>query len=99
MMIRLQPDDMSSKGGVLLEKVVLITGGTSGIGLNTARVLSEKGCRVYEFSRREKGTDAAIHIQADVTDEPQLQRAVQKRQKPPIRTILIRESPIPKMKA
>ena len=77
MMIRLQPDDMSSKGGVLLEKVVLITGGTSGIGLNTARVLSEKGCRVYEFSRREKGTDAAIHIQADVTDELQVQRAVQ----------------------
>ncbi|MBR4548329.1 MAG: SDR family oxidoreductase [Oscillospiraceae bacterium] len=59
-----------------MEKVVIVTGGTSGIGLNTARILSEKGCRVYEFSRRESGTDAAVHIQADVTDEAQVRRAV-----------------------
>ena len=60
-----------------MEKVIIVTGGTSGIGLNTARILSEKGCRVYEFSRRENGTDAAIHIQADVTDEEQIRRAVE----------------------
>ena len=60
-----------------MEKVIIVTGGTSGIGLNTARILSEKGCRVYEFSRRESGTDAAIHIQADVTDEAQVQKAVE----------------------
>lgn len=59
-----------------MEKIVIITGGTSGIGLNTARILTEKGCRVYELSRRETGTDAAIHIQADVTDEAQVQKAV-----------------------
>ena len=60
-----------------MNKVVLITGGTSGIGLNAARCLSAKCCRVYELSRRETGTDAAIHIQADVTDEKQVQAAVQ----------------------
>ena len=60
-----------------MEKVIIVTGGTSGIGLNTARILSEKGCRVYEFSRRENGTDAAIHIQTDVTDEEQIRRAVE----------------------
>ena len=40
-----------------MEKVVIVTGGTSGIGLNTARILEEKGCRVYEFRRmlRTKG--------------------------------------------
>ena len=32
-----------------MEKVIVITGGTSGIGLQAARVLSQKGCRVYDF--------------------------------------------------
>ena len=60
-----------------MEKVIVITGGTSGIGLQAARVLSQKGCRVYELSRRENGTDAAIHIQTDVTDEVQIRRAIE----------------------
>ena len=60
-----------------MNKVIIITGGTSGIGLNTARLLTEQGCRVYEFSRREEGTSAAIHIVADVTDEQQVNHAVQ----------------------
>ena len=60
-----------------MNKVVIITGGTSGIGLNAARALANQGCRVYEFSRREDGTEAAIHIQADVTDDEQIRNAVQ----------------------
>ena len=60
-----------------MDKVVLITGGTSGIGLYTARALAAEGCRVYELSRREEGTDAAVHIRADVTDEEQVQSALQ----------------------
>ena len=61
-----------------MNKVVIITGGTSGIGLHTARLLTKQGCRVYEFSRREDGTDAATHIIADVTDEQQVNNSVQK---------------------
>ena len=53
-----------------MEKVIIVTGGTSGIGLNTARILAEKGCRVYEFSRRDAGVWPGVtHVRADVTDE------------------------------
>ncbi len=58
------------------DKVVIITGGTSGIGLNAARALTRQGCRVYELSRRPTGTDAAVHIQADVTDGEQVRCAI-----------------------
>lgn len=58
------------------QKIALITGGTSGIGLATARALGQKGYRVYECSRRADGTDAAIHLQADVTKQEQVDHAV-----------------------
>ena len=60
-----------------MEKVIIVTGGTSGIGVNTARILAEKGCRVYEFSRRDTGVYPKVtHVQADVTDEAQVNAAV-----------------------
>ena len=60
-----------------MEKVIIVTGGTSGIGLNTARILAEKGCRVYEFSRRDTGVWPSVtHVRADVTDEAQVDAAV-----------------------
>ena len=37
------------------EKVCIITGGTSGIGLATANAMREAGYTVYELIRREKG--------------------------------------------
>ena len=33
------------------KQVVLLTGGSSGIGLCTAKALLEQGCRVYILSR------------------------------------------------
>lgn len=60
-----------------MEKVVVITGGTSGIGLETGRALADQGCVVYELSRRESGVDPRIHhVQADMTKEDQVQDAV-----------------------
>ena len=59
-----------------MSKVCIITGGTSGIGLATARAMHDAGYRVYELSRREAGTDCAVHIQADVTKEDTLRAAV-----------------------
>ena len=60
-----------------MEKVILITGGTSGIGLHAAKQLAAVGCRVYECSRRAEGAEGMIHLQADVTDDTQIERAVQ----------------------
>ena len=60
-----------------MRKVILITGGTSGIGLYAAKDLAAKGCKVYELSRREAGSDGVIHIRADVTIDQQVERAVQ----------------------
>ena len=59
-----------------MSKVCIIPGGTSGIGLATARAMHDAGYRVYELSRREAGTDCAVHIQADVTKEDTLRAAV-----------------------
>ena len=59
-----------------MSKVCIITGGTSGIGLATAQAMHAAGYHVYELSRREAGTDCAVHIQADVTKEETLRTAV-----------------------
>ena len=61
-----------------MEKIVILTGGTSGIGLETAKALAAKGCRVYELSRREAYFDFMRHIRCDVADEAQVFAAVQR---------------------
>ena len=38
-----------------MSKIAVITGGTSGIGRETALYLAKNGCTVYELSRR-RGT-------------------------------------------
>ena len=60
-----------------MKPVVIITGGSSGIGLETARQLAEKGCAVYEFSRRAAEFDFMRHIAADVSDAAQVRAAVE----------------------
>lgn len=70
----------------LEEQVVVITGASSGIGLVTARMASDRGARVVAVARSEdalrrlaeelrgKGREA-IHVAADVADEREMRRA------------------------
>lgn len=60
-----------------MNKVVIITGGSSGIGLCTAKELAKAGCRVYEFSRRDSDVEGITHLCCDVTSDEQVQSAVQ----------------------
>ena len=59
-----------------MKKIVILTGGTSGIGLETAKCLANAGCTVYEFSRREADVPGIHHMRVDVSDAAQVQDAV-----------------------
>lgn len=59
------------------DKVCLITGGTSGIGLATAAEMKKRGYAVYELSRRAAAQTEFYHIRADVTDEQAVNNAVE----------------------
>lgn len=54
------------------EIVAVITGGSSGIGLQTALELKREGCRVYELSRHGSAAEGIRHITADVSSEEQV---------------------------
>ncbi len=60
----------------MTEKVAIVTGGSSGIGLCTAAALKESGCKVYTFSRREFSDPRFIHVRVDVTDPEAAEKAV-----------------------
>ena len=61
------------------ERICLVTGGSSGIGKETVRILSSRGFRVYEFSRSDAaGSGLATHMRVDVTDEKSVTQAVDK---------------------
>ena len=57
-------------------KVAVITGGSSGIGRAAALALLDRGCTVYEFSRRGTDNGGMRHITCDVSDEAQVASAV-----------------------
>lgn len=60
-----------------MSRVVVITGGSSGIGLAAADAFRARGCTVYELSRREAVHDnGVVHIPADVTDEAAVHSAL-----------------------
>ena len=62
-------------------QVVLVTGGSSGIGAATARLLAESGLTVYAGSRRgtvDKPAPGIIPIRVDVNDETVLREAVER---------------------
>ncbi len=50
-------------------KVVAITGASSGIGLECAKLFASNGWRVYNLSRHSCGMEDIIDIPTDVTDE------------------------------
>ncbi len=54
----------------------LVTGGTSGIGLETAKALRDRGCRVWTLSRRPAEIPGIVSLTADVSDEEAVGRAV-----------------------
>ena len=56
--------------------VAIVTGGSSGIGLCAAKKLTEFGCTVYEFSRREFFCEGIVHMSVDVSKEKAVSEAV-----------------------
>lgn len=59
-------------------QVVLLTGGSAGIGLQTAIALQQAGYDVYEISRNHVQTPGVVHITGDVTDDESVETAVNK---------------------
>lgn len=62
-------------------KVVVITGGSAGLGFAIADIFAAKGWITYTLSRRENPPEASsdiIHIKADVTQPATLERAFHK---------------------
>src|SRR5690606_26056969 len=55
----------ASNGGAMTERVAIITGANTGIGLETARALAERGMRVVMCSRNaERGRTALEDVRA-----------------------------------
>lgn len=66
-----------NKGSDYIMKTVIVTGGNSGIGRCVALSLKEKGCKIYDFSRRNIPLSGVEHISVDVTDEKSIKTAVE----------------------
>lgn len=58
-----------------MSKTLVITGGSSGIGLATAVLFSNKGWRVFELSRHGQSHDGIEHVDCDVTKRESVQEA------------------------
>ena len=58
-----------------MERIVVITGGSSGIGKAIAERFAATGNIVYELSRSGKSTPHIHHITCDLTDSAQIKEA------------------------
>jgi len=70
----------------LTNKVAIVTGGASGLGLAATQALVEKGCRVcvFDFNQtngeqavKQFGEDKVMFMQVNVTDEASVEQAIQ----------------------
>lgn len=59
-----------------MAKVLVISGGSSGIGKATASFFVERGWRVFELSRHGDSHDGIVHVDCDVTSEESCREAV-----------------------
>lgn len=59
-------------------KIAIVTGGTSGIGRETALALQKRGCKVYILSRHPAQLPGMTHLCCDVADERQVQEATER---------------------
>ncbi len=59
-----------------MRKIVFLTGGSSGIGLQTALALKNAGCTVYEMSRKDVDHPGIFHLSGDVTKPETIRAAV-----------------------
>lgn len=59
-----------------MSKIAVVTGGTSGIGKQTALALKSDGYTVYELSRRPEGVEGLHHIPTDITKEEMVNAAI-----------------------
>jgi len=59
-------------------KTLVLTGGSSGIGLKTAKLFADTGYTVYELSRSGSSKNNIIHIYTDVSDEESVNSAFYK---------------------
>lgn len=58
-----------------MAEIAVVTGGSGGIGRQTAAALVRAGCTVYALSRRGEASEGVIPLAADVTDEQQARAA------------------------
>lgn len=58
------------------QPVLVISGGSSGIGQATAQYFSKRNYKVYELSRRTSEQEGITHIRCDVTQESEVKDAI-----------------------
>lgn len=59
-----------------MAKVLVISGGSSGIGKATASLFAERGWRVFELSRHGASHNGITHVDCDVCDEQSTRTAI-----------------------
>ena len=61
----------------MASQVLLITGGSSGIGQATAQLFAQRGWRVFEMSRHGASVQGVTHLQGDVTSADDCRQVVE----------------------